>query len=116
MVQSDAAAEGQSDAPDGAGIGTEALRRDLGGDATLDGAAPWLDLVLFQPQLLQRGPLGDAQLSADQVDPGDFLGDGMLDLAGSGEQIETGGPRTEEQRVGLHPGVHFNEVETVSLD
>ena len=36
--------------------------------------------VLAQPEVVQRLPVGDAQLAGHQVDVGDLLGDGVLDL------------------------------------
>src|SRR3569623_1209485 len=51
--------------------------RVLGVDAALDGVALEHPLVLGEAELLARG---DADLLAHQVDAGDALGDGMLDL------------------------------------
>ena len=36
--------------------------------------------LLAQPKVFQRLPVGDAHLAGDQVDVGDLLGDGVLDL------------------------------------
>ncbi|KAK1238641.1 hypothetical protein MKX07_004217 [Trichoderma sp. CBMAI-0711] len=62
-------------------VGHEALLRVLGVDAGLDGGAPLahllLDLGLGQRQLLAGG---DAELPLDEVQAGDHLGDGVLDL------------------------------------
>ena len=53
----------------------------------LDGVAGELDVLLLEPERLAAG---DAQLQLDQIEPGDRLGDGMLDL---------------------QPRVHFHEIE-----
>ena len=52
----------------------------LGVDAALDGGAALRDVALLEAQLL---PGGDANLLANQVDAGDQLGHGMLDLDAS---------------------------------
>jgi hypothetical protein len=62
------------DAPRGRG---EALPGVLGVDARLDGVAAQAHIVLVQAQRLAGG---DAQLLVDQIDAGDQLGDGVLDL------------------------------------
>ena len=49
----------------------------FGIDPRLDGVAVQLDLVLLQRQLFAEG---DAQLPFDEIEAGDQLGDGMLDL------------------------------------
>ena len=38
-------------------------------------------MVLSQAELLEGGASGDLDLGGDDVDAGDFLGDGVLDLA-----------------------------------
>ena len=53
----------------------------------LDGMAGEFDVLLLQPERLAGG---DAQLQLDEIEPGDRLGDGMLDL---------------------QPRVHFHEIE-----
>ena len=57
----------------------------------LDGVAGEFDILLHQPERLAAG---DAQLQFDQIEPGDRLGDGMLDL---------------------QPRVHFHEIELAAL-
>ena len=57
--------------------GQEAVGRVLGVEAGLDGVPGHLDLRLRQRQRLAGG---DAQLPFDEVEAGDRLGDGMLDL------------------------------------
>ncbi len=66
--------------------GQEVVTRLLGVDAELQGEAAILDVFLLDRE---RQTGGDADLLADDVDAGDFLGDGVLHL---------------------HAGVHFHEV------
>src|SRR5690606_25320129 len=73
-------------AGDLAEAGQEVVAWLLGVDAELQGEAAILDIFLLDRQ---RQPRGNADLLADDVDAGDFLGDGVLDL---------------------HPGVHLHEV------
>ena len=79
-VQPDARAAGRAVAGDAAGVGAEAVGRILGGDPALHRRAVHHQLVLAQPELLERLPVGDAHLAGDQVDVGDLLGDGVLHL------------------------------------
>ena len=67
----------QSPGRDLADRGHEIPGRVLRIDARLDGVAVELDLILLQRQRLAEG---DAQLPFDEVDAGDQLGHGMLDL------------------------------------
>src|ERR1700722_15492583 len=69
----------------------EVAGRVLGVDPALDRVAIERDVLLPQPQ---RPPLGDRDLLGDQVQPGDRLGDRMLDL---------------------DPGVHLQEVELAAV-
>ena len=55
----------------------EAALRILGVEARLDGVAGQRDLLLGQRQRLARR---DPELPLDQIEPGDHLGDRMLDL------------------------------------
>ena len=61
-------------------VGAELLGRVLGGESALNSKAARGDAVLRQSQLSQRGASGDLNLSGDDVDAGDLLGDGVLDL------------------------------------
>ena len=60
-----------------AGLRHEIVRRILRAQPHLDGVAGERDVLLLQPERLAAG---DAQLQFDQIEPGDRLGDGMLDL------------------------------------
>ncbi len=60
-----------------AGRGQEVLGRVLGVDARFQRMAVDAQLLLHQRQLLAGG---DAQLPFDEIEAGDHLGDGMLDL------------------------------------
>ncbi len=64
----------------------------FGVDAALDGVADLRDVFLLEAQLFAGG---DADLFLDQIDAGDLLGDGMLDL---------------------DAGVDFEEVEVLFFD
>jgi len=56
------------------------LRRVFGGDSALEGEAADRDPVLREAELLQRRTGGDLDLGSNDVDAGDLLGDGVLDL------------------------------------
>ena len=73
-------AAGRAVGDDLAGVRPEAVGRVLGGDPALQGGPPDLDLVLPQPEIVQGLAGGDPDLRGDQVDVGDLLGDGVLDL------------------------------------
>ena len=60
-----------------AGRGQKAALRIFGVQACLDGMTVSADLVLRERQGFTRG---DAELPFDEVEPGDHLGNGMLDL------------------------------------
>ncbi len=79
-VQPDARAAGVAVGGDAADVGPEAVGRVLGGDAQLDGGAVDPKRVLRQPEVRQAGAGRDEHLRGDQVDVGDLLGDGVLDL------------------------------------
>ncbi len=72
---------GRPVAGDPAGVGTESVGRVLGGDPALHrrtacaASESWLS-----PRFIQRLPVGDPHLAGHQVDVGDLLGDGVLDL------------------------------------
>ena len=65
---------------DAAGVGSETLGRILSGDAALHRRAAHRDRILAESQIGQRLPRRDAQLAGDEIDVGDLLGDGVLDL------------------------------------
>ncbi|KMU86024.1 hypothetical protein CIHG_03555 [Coccidioides immitis H538.4] len=79
-VETDAVAAGGAVDLDLAGVGLEALCGIFGGDAALDGEASGGDAVLGEAELLEGGAGGDLDLGGDDVDAGDLLGDGVLDL------------------------------------
>ena len=59
----------------------EALSRVLGGNTALDGETTSGDAVLGEAKLCERRTSCDLDLGSDNVNAGDFLGNGMLDLA-----------------------------------
>ena len=81
-VEADAHARRAPVGRDPAVVGHEAVGRVLGGDPALDRVAVELDVVLRGDpgRLHQRLPLGDQDLGAHDVDAGDLLGHGVLDL------------------------------------
>ena len=79
-VQPDAGTAGRAVRRDPAGVGAELVGRVLGRDPALQGRAPDLEGVLADAEVGQGLAAGDAQLRADEVDVGDLLGDGVLDL------------------------------------
>jgi hypothetical protein len=64
-----------------ASIRSKALRGVLGRDTALEGEASCRDVVLGKTELLERGASSDLDLGGDDIDAGDFFGDGVLDLA-----------------------------------
>ena len=74
-VDADAGAAGHAQDVDGSGGGEEAESWVLAVDAELEGMAVgnWVGVV-------DRAALGNAELLAHEVDPGDLLGDRVLDL------------------------------------
>ena len=82
-IQADAKAGGRAVVEDAAVIRREIFHRVLGGDAALDGEADAGNLVLRRDGkfLAKQGmALGDEDLRAHQINPGDAFGDGVLDL------------------------------------
>ena len=63
-----------------ASVGLECLGRIFGGDTALDGETTSGDTVLGQTKLLERSTSSNLDLSGDNVDARDFLGDGVLHL------------------------------------
>lgn len=66
---------------DFSGIWGEPLCRVFGGNTTLKGKAAGRDVILRKAELLERRAGGDLDLSGYNVDTGDFLGNGVFDLA-----------------------------------
>ncbi len=89
-VQPDARAARGLVSGDLSGVRAEPVRRILGGHPALHRGPADADRLLGQAQVGQGGAAGDPQLCHDQVDAGDLLGDGVLDL---------------DTRVHLHEGV-----------
>src|SRR5690606_9844607 len=79
-VEPDTRAAGRPVGTDDTHVGTEFVGRVLGGDPALQRRPAQVDLLLAQPEVVQRLPGGDTQLGLHQVDVGDFFGDGVLDL------------------------------------
>ena len=79
-VEADARAARRAVRGDDAGVRAEAVGRVLGGDPALQRGAADPDAVLREPQVGQRLARRDAQLRLHQVDVGDLLGHGVLDL------------------------------------
>lgn len=63
-----------------ASIGLEILGGILSGDTALDGETTGGDAVLGKTKLLKSSTSGDLDLGGDNVDPGDLLSNGVLDL------------------------------------
>ncbi len=79
-VQPDARATGGPVGGDHAGVWAEPVGRVLGGDPALQRGTPHTDAVLRQAQVRESLTRRDAQLRLHQVDVGDLLGHGVLDL------------------------------------
>ena len=79
-VEADAGAAGRPVRRDAAGVGPEPLRRILRRDAALQRRAAELDRVLQEAELGEGLARGDAHLRLHEVDVGDLLGHGVLDL------------------------------------
>src|SRR5262245_15529943 len=84
-IKADAGTAGRLPARNAARRGTEAGVGVLGVDAALDGTAALRDVLLAQAQFF---PGSDPNLLAHQVDAGDQLRDGVLDLDASGDLDE----------------------------
>ena len=79
-VEADAATAGGAVRRDPAGVGPEAVRRVLGGDPALQRGAAQPDRVLVEAEVGQGLAGCDPQLGLHEVDVGDLLGHGVLDL------------------------------------
>jgi hypothetical protein len=62
------------------GIWCEVLRGIFGGDTALERKAACRDMILGQTELLERCTCGDLDLSCNDIDACNFLGDSVLDL------------------------------------
>src|SRR3954454_2240099 len=92
-VEPDARPAGRVEALDGPGPRAEVVLGVLGVDPELDRVAALRDVRLREPQRLARR---DPDLRRDEVDAGQHLGDGMLDLD----------PPVDLDEVGVPVGVH----------
>ena len=79
-VETDTVATGALVDLDLARVGLEALRGVLGRDAALDGVATLADRVLREAERGEARSGGNLDLGRDNVDTGDGLRDGVLDL------------------------------------
>ena len=79
-VEPHAATTGGAVDGDLAGIRAEAVRRVLGRDPALQRGPARVDVGLRHAEVGERLARGDADLRDDEVDVGDLLGDGVLDL------------------------------------
>ncbi len=79
-IEPDSGSAGRTVGRDLTRVGPEAVGRVLGRDPALQRRTPQHDLVLRQPQLGQGRAGGDPHLRLDEVDIGDLLGHGVLDL------------------------------------
>jgi hypothetical protein len=80
-IEADAVAASGTVDLDLARVWRKAIGGVLGGDTALDGEAAGRDGVLGEAELLERGTCGDLDLGGDEIDAGDLLGDGVLNLA-----------------------------------
>ena len=62
------------------GVRLEGISWVFGRDTTLDGVAAYHDVVLFEAQVCKGGAARDEDLRLDEVDSGDLLRNGVLDL------------------------------------
>jgi hypothetical protein len=67
------------------GVRSEALGGIFGSDTALNGETAGGNAVLRQSELGKRRTSSNLNLSSNNIDAGDFLGDGVLDLAVSKE-------------------------------
>jgi hypothetical protein len=81
-VETDTVSTGGTVDLDFARIGGKRLRGILCCDTALERKAASRDVVLGQTELLERGTGGDLDLCCYDIDTRDFLGDGVLNLAG----------------------------------
>lgn len=80
-VESDTVTASRAINLDLASVRLEALGGVLGGDSALEGETTDRDPVLCEAELFERGTSSDLNLRGDNVDAGNLLGDGVLDLA-----------------------------------
>ena len=79
-VEPDAGAARLTVGDDAAGVGSEVVGRILGGDTALQREAAGRERALIDAEVGQVLASRDPELGLDEVDVGDFLGDGVLDL------------------------------------
>ena len=79
-VESDSVSSRRSVDLDLSGVGLEAVGGILGGHSALDGEPSLGDVLLDEAERRQGRSGGDLDLGGDNVDAGDLLGDGVLDL------------------------------------
>src|SRR4029453_9852576 len=79
-VEADACPARGSIGGDRAGVGAEAVGWILGGDPALQGCTVDPDHLLGETKVAQALAPGNAHLGLDEIDVGDLLGDGVLDL------------------------------------
>ena len=79
-IETDSVTTGRAVHLDLSGIRREALSGVFCGDSALEGKASCGDVVLGQAKLLERCTCCDLNLCRNNVDTGDLLGDGVLDL------------------------------------
>ena len=119
-VEADAATAGGAVRRDPAGVGPEAVRRVLGGDPALQRGTAQPDRVLVEAEVREGLAGRDPQLGLHEVDVGDLLGHGVLDLdarvhldevvvaVGAEQELHRAGVAVadlgrEPHRVGAHP-------------
>mmetsp|Transcript_11580 Transcript_11580/g.32881 ORF Transcript_11580/g.32881 Transcript_11580/m.32881 type:complete len:447 (+) Transcript_11580:2577-3917(+) len=90
---------------DGTSIGSKVLLGILGGNAALDGNTTGTNVLLDETDLAEGGAGSNAKLGLDNVNTGDLLGDGVLDL-------DTG---IDFNEVGLHVGGIHQELNGTSI-
>ena len=79
-VESDSVSSRRSVDLDLSGVGLEAVGGILGGHSALDGEPSLGDVLLHETERRQGRSRCDLDLGGDDVDTGDLLGDGVLDL------------------------------------
>lgn len=79
-IETDSVATSRAVDLDLSSIGCKALGGVFCGDSALEGKASCGDVVLSQAKLFKRCTCCDLNLCRNNVDTGDLLGDGVLDL------------------------------------
>ena len=104
-IHTDAATGGMAVDGNGAGVGSKVLLRILGGHTALDGNATGANVLLLETDFVKGGTGSNAKLGLDNVNSGNLLGDGVLDL-------DTG---VDLNEVGLHVGGIDQELDGTSI-